>query len=53
MVHKLVQNSHPFVVLRGNTYYFRYVIPTHIRKLCPSLPTEAKRGLHTDSTTNL
>ena len=49
MVHKLVQNTHPFVVLRGNTYYFHYVIPTHIRKLCPSLPTEAKRSLHTDS----
>lgn len=48
IVHKLVQNSHPFVALRGNTYYFRYVIPAHIRKLCPSLPTQAKRSLHTD-----
>ncbi len=49
MVNKQVQNSHPFVVLRGNTYYFRYVTPTHIRKLCPPLPTEGKRSLRADS----
>lgn len=49
MVHKLVQSRHPFVVRRGNTYYFRYAIPTHIRKLCPALPAEIKRSLRTDS----
>ena len=49
MVRKLVHNHHSFIVLRGNTYYFRFVLPSHLRNLCPSLPREAKRSLHTDS----
>lgn len=49
MVRKLVHNRHPFIVLRGNTYYFRFVLPSHLRNLCPLLPKEAKRSLHTDS----
>jgi len=46
MVQNLVQ-SH--LILRGGTYYFRYVLPAHIRSLCPSLPTEIKRSLSTGS----
>ena len=46
MVQTLVQ-SH--LILRGDTYYFRYVLPAHIRSLCPSLPTEIKRSLRTGS----
>jgi len=49
MVHKLVQSDHPFVFLRGRTFYFRYALPLHIRKLCPRLPAELKRSLRTDS----
>ncbi|MBR9867873.1 MAG: hypothetical protein GYB20_14775 [Oceanospirillales bacterium] len=51
MLHKLVQKHHPFVVLRGNTYYFRYALPLHLRKLGPTLPAEVKRSLSTDSFT--
>ncbi len=46
MVQTLVQ-SH--LILRGDTYYFRYVLPAHIRSLCPSLPAEIKRSLRTGS----
>ncbi|MGB0466358.1 MAG: hypothetical protein ACPGF7_02350 [Pontibacterium sp.] len=46
---KLVHSSHPFIVLRGNTCYFRFTLPSHLRRLCPLLPGEAKRSLHTDS----
>lgn len=49
MVRKLVHNRHPFIVLRGNTYYFRFTLPSYLRRLCPSLPREAKRSLYTDS----
>lgn len=49
MVRKLVHNHHSFIVLRGNTYYFRFVLPSHLRNLCPLLPREVKRSLHTDS----
>ncbi len=49
MVHRLVQSRHPFVVLRGRTYYFRYAFPLHLRELCPWLPAEVKRSLRTDS----
>ena len=46
MVHKLVHNH---LVLRGNTFYFRFRIPAHLQDLCSSLPTEIKRSLRTDS----
>ena len=46
MVRTLVQ-SH--LVQRGDTYYFRYTLPAHIREQCSSLPTEIKRSLRTDS----
>jgi integrase len=46
MVQTLVQNH---LLLRGGVFYFRYVLPVHIRDLCPSLPTEIKRSLRTDS----
>ncbi len=37
MVQTLVQNNHRYLLLRGNTYYFRYVIPQHVRCFCPYL----------------
>jgi integrase len=46
VVQTLVQ-SHLY--LRGDTYYFRYVLPAHLQSRCPSLPTEIKRSLRTDS----
>lgn len=49
MVQRLVQSRDPFVFQRGNTYYFRYVLPLHLRKLCSSLPAELKSSVHTDS----
>ncbi len=49
MVQTLVQNNHRYLLLRGNTYYFRYVLPSHVRQLCPSLPREVKRSLATDN----
>ncbi len=49
MVQTLVQNNHRYLLLRGNTYYFRYVIPRHVRQSCPSIPREVKRSLSTDS----
>ncbi len=49
MVQRLVQNQKSYLLLRGTTYYFRFAIPTHIRRLCPSLPVEVKRSLKTDS----
>ena len=48
MVQKLVQN---YLFQRGNIFYFRYVLPSQIRELCPQLPTEIKRSLRTDSHT--
>lgn len=52
MVQELVQTGNPYVYLRCKTYYFRVVIPPHLRKLCPSLPREIKRSLRTDSLTD-
>ncbi len=49
MVHKLVQKKHPYLLLRGNTYYFRFATPLHVIKLYPSFPKEVKRSLRTDS----
>ncbi len=49
MVQELVQTGNPYVYLRRKTYYFRVVIPPHLRALCPSLPLEIKRSLRTDS----
>uniref|UniRef100_UPI003567BE47 DUF6538 domain-containing protein n=1 Tax=Pontibacterium sp. TaxID=2036026 RepID=UPI003567BE47 len=49
MVQRLVQSRHPFVFLRGNTYYFRYALPLHLRKLYPSLLAEVKSSLNADS----
>ncbi len=49
MVQTLVQNSHRYLLLRGNTYYFRFVLPSHVRQLCPSLPREVKWSLATDN----
>ncbi len=49
MVQTLVQNNHRYLLLRGNTYYFRFVLPSHVRQLCPSLPREVKRSLATDN----
>jgi len=49
MVQNLVQKAHPYVLLRGNTYYFRFATPQHVRKLLPSFPKEIKRSLRTDS----
>jgi integrase len=52
MVQELVQTGNPYVYLRRKTYYFRVVIPPHLRELCPSLPLEIKRSLRTDSLTD-
>jgi integrase len=52
MVQELVQTGNNYVYLRRKTYYFRVVIPPHLRKLCPSLPLEIKRSLRTDSLTD-
>tara|TARA_R110002050_G_scaffold57423_2_gene128841 strand:+ start:60 stop:1355 length:1296 start_codon:yes stop_codon:yes gene_type:complete len=52
MVQELVQTGNPYVYLRRKTYYFRVVIPPHLRELCPSLPREIKRSLRTDSLTD-
>ncbi|MCP3684805.1 MAG: DUF3258 domain-containing protein [bacterium] len=49
MVQQLVQSRHPYVILRGRTYYFRYAFPKHLRDLCPWLPAEVKRTLRTSS----
>ncbi|OUR74284.1 hypothetical protein A9Q78_01390 [Methylophaga sp. 41_12_T18] len=46
MVHKLVHNH---LVRRGDTFYFRFRIPAHIKRLNLSLPREIKRSLRTDS----
>jgi hypothetical protein len=46
VVHKLV---HSHIVLRGNTYYFRFRMPAHIQSIDSNLPTEIKRSLRTDS----
>ena len=48
-VRKLVQSCHPYISRRGNGYCFRFVLPRHVRQLCPELPTEIKRTLKTDS----
>lgn len=52
MVHELVQTHYSYVYLRHKTYYFRVVIPPHLRELCPDLPREIKRSLRTDSLTD-
>mgnify|MGYP003642238773 CR=1 FL=1 len=52
MVQELVQTGNPYVYLRRKTYYFRVLIPQHLRELCPSLPREIKRSLRTDSLTD-
>lgn len=52
MVQKLVQRKHSYLLLRGNTFYFRYAYPHHLRALCPWLPAEVKRSLRTDSYTD-
>lgn len=52
MVQELVQSGNPYVYLRRKTYYFRVLIPQHLRELCPSLPREIKRSLRTDSLTD-
>ncbi len=52
MVQKLVRNRKYYLLLRGRTYYFRYTIPTDVRRLCSSLPVEVKRSLRTDSYTD-
>lgn len=49
MVQRLVQRNHPYLLLRGNTYYFRFATPLHITKLFPAFPKEVKRSLRTDS----
>ncbi len=49
MMQKLVRNRKSYLLLRGQTYYFRYSIPSQARMLCPSLPVEVKRSLRTDS----
>ena len=49
MVQTLVQNNHRYLLRRGNTYYFRFVLPSHVRQICPSLPREVKRSLATDN----
>jgi len=46
MVQSLVQK---YLVLRGTTYHFRFVIPRDIRQIYPYLPREIKRSLRTDS----
>jgi len=52
MVQKLVHNRKQYLLLRGRTYYFRYTIPTEVRRLCLDLPIEVKRSLRTDSCTD-
>jgi hypothetical protein len=52
MVQKLVCNPKQYLLLRGTTYYFRYTIPTEVRRLCLDLPIEVKRSLRTDSYTD-
>jgi len=52
MVQKLVRNRNQYLLLRGRTYYFRYTIPTDVRRLCLDLPIEVKRSLRTDSYTD-
>lgn len=51
MVHRVVHSHHPYVVLCGNTYCFRFALPFSHRLICPSLPVEIKRSLRTDSFT--
>jgi len=46
VVQALVQTH---LYLRGDTYYFRYVLPDHVQDRCSNLPTEIKRSLRTDS----
>ena len=52
MVQKLVRNRKQYLLLRCRTYYFRYTIPTEVRRLCLDLPIEVKRSLRTDSYTD-
>lgn len=52
MVQELVQTHYPYLYLRRKTYYFRLVIPQHLRQLSPELPREIKRSLRTDSLTD-
>ncbi len=49
MAQKLVQNRSSYLLMRGRTYYFRFVLPLPIRRLFPALPAEVKRSLRTDS----
>ncbi|PSL15398.1 phage integrase family protein [Marinobacterium halophilum] len=49
MAQKLVQNACSYLFLRGRTYYFRFALPTPLRRKFPSLPAEVKRSLRTDS----
>lgn len=49
MVQRLVQSGHPYVVLRGSVYCFRFALPRHVIRLCPDLPREIKRTLRTAS----
>jgi len=49
MVQRLVQKKHPYIFLRGNTYYFRFATPSHVQRLIPAFPKEVKRSLKTDS----
>ena len=46
------RSGNTYVYLRRKTYYFRFLIPQHLRELCPSLPREIKRSLRTDSLTD-
>jgi len=49
MVQTLVQSHSRYLLLRGKTYYFRFVLPRHVRQLCPFFPREIKRSLSTDN----
>jgi len=49
MVQTMVQSHQRYLLRRGNTYYFRFVLPRHVRQLRPSAPREIKRSLGTDS----
>lgn len=49
MVQNLAQRKSPYLLKRGEGYYFRYVLPKQVAVLCPELPSEIKRTLKTHS----
>lgn len=49
LVQRSVYVKSTYLVRRGGSFSFRFVLPRHVREICPDLPREVKRSLKTDS----